>query len=629
MNKNQSLGVYIIGIIIILLVGIMVFSGPTTVSSDVSYSEFLKKVEAHEIKSVEIGKGILIAVPFDNKIKAKEGTSAEKINTTIFPLTNETIPMPTKQYKVAIPDNNTSYLAVLEANNVLIEYKKPTEGGLFGGLWSLIMPIFFIILIILIIKGIQQGGSAAMSFGKSKAKMVVDKTKVTFKDVAGIDEERQELEEVVDFLKNGEKYIQIGAKIPTGILLIGPPGVGKTLMARAVAGEAGVPFFTISGSDFVEMFVGVGASRVRDLFEQAKKQNAAIIFIDEIDAVGRKRGSGQGGGHDEREQTLNQLLVEMDGFDENAQVIVLAATNRPDILDTALLRPGRFDRQIYVNNLDIKGREEVLKIHSKNKQFENDIDLKIIAKRTSGFSGADLKNLLNEAALLAARHNKVKISMDDINDATDRVYAGIEKRSKVMTDEDKEITSYHEVGHALVIKLLELEDELHKVSIIPRGSALGLTWSRPTEKVHCSKKRLLGSIAKSLGGRAAEEIVYGAENVSTGASHDLLGVADTARKMVAAWGMSEKIGNLAYDKNQEYYYYQQREYSDKVAYEIDMEIKRIVDEQYAVVKKLLEDNRDMMDKLARELLERETLDEAEFTEIMNKVKEQRQEQGHG
>ncbi len=621
MNKNQSLGIWIIVGIIAFMITLLVVTGPTTVTNDLNYSEFINRVEAGEIKSVEIGKSVLIAVPKNAEVKVP------KQMTTL--VGGQNIPAPTQQFKVAIPDNDARLQTILEENKVETSYKKASEGSWLGSITSIIMFIFLIGLIVLFIKGLQQGGNAALTFGKSKAKLMVDKIKITFKDVAGIDEEKQELEEIVDFLKNGEKYIKLGAKIPKGVLLVGAPGTGKTLMAKAVAGEAGVPFFSISGSDFVEMFVGVGASRVRDLFEQAKKQPAAIIFIDEIDAVGRQRGAGMGGGHDEREQTLNQLLVEMDGFDENTQVIVLAATNRPDILDSALLRPGRFDRQIYVNLPDIKGREEILRVHAKNKQLDNDVDLKILAKRTSGLSGADLQNLLNEGALLAARHDKEKISMEDIDKSIDRVLVGIEKKSKVTTDEDKEITAYHEVGHALVIKLLGLDDELHKVSIIPRGWALGVTWARPKdEKVHYSKKRMLGKIAFSLGGRAAEEIVYGPENVGTGASQDLLNVTDTARKMVTSWGMSEKMGNMAYGKSQDNVFMgrdfgHQRDYSDQVAYEIDTEVKRIVDEQYDLARKVLEENRDIMDKLAHELLERETLDEEEFSEIINKVRESR------
>ena len=508
--------------------------------------------------------------------------------------------------------------------------KAPESNQLAGNIGTFIIILFAVISLGLMIKAIQAGGSQAMSFGKSKAKMLLDsKVKTTFKDVAGIDEEKKELEEIVDFLKNGEKYMKLGAKIPKGVLLVGPPGTGKTLMAKAVAGEASVPFFSISGSDFVEMFVGVGASRVRDLFEQAKKHQPCIIFIDEIDAVGRQRGAGLGGGHDEREQTLNQLLVEMDGFDVNTNIIVIAATNRPDILDNALLRPGRFDRQIYINAPDVKGREQILEVHAKNKKLDKDVDLKILAKRTPGFTGADLQNLLNESALLAARNNESKITMEDVDKSIDRVVAGVEKRSKVMTDADKELTSYHEVGHALIDKLLPDANELHKVSIIPRGMALGVTWTRPKdETVHVSKAKLLAKIAVSLGGRAAEEIVYGKDNVSTGASQDLKNVTDMARKMVTAWGMSEKLGNMAYGKNQENVFMgrdfgHQRDYSEQVAYEIDQEIKRIVDERYELAKRLLSENRDMLERISKELLEKETIDEKEFEQIMETVKSER------
>ena len=630
MKNNQSVGVYIIVAIIAAIIACMAFLGPTTSTDEISYSQFLKKVQLGEISSVLISKDTLYAVPkVDNKqTETKENTTSKNEFLNSLAASQKA---PEIQYKVTIPSDTDSLYKVLEENSVDINVKKPQEGSILSTIGSILVPVFFIIMIIFILKGIQQGGSAAMNFGKSRAKMLQEsKVKITFNDVAGIDEERQELEEIVDFLKNPEKYKKLGAKIPKGVLLVGAPGTGKTLMAKAVAGEAGVPFFSISGSDFVEMFVGVGASRVRDLFEQAKKHQPCIIFIDEIDAVGRQRGAGLGGGHDEREQTLNQLLVEMDGFDENTNIIVIAATNRPDILDTALLRPGRFDRQIYISLPDIKGREDILKVHSKNKVLNPSVDLKVLAKRTSGFTGADLRNLLNEAALLAARNNEENISMDDIDKSIDRVEAGIEKKSKVLTDEDKETTAYHEVGHALINVLLEdSRNELHKVSIIPRGYALGITWSRPKdERVHTSKNDLLCQIAITLGGRAAEEIVYGKDNVSTGASSDLQKVSETARKMVMSWGMSDKLGNLTYGKSQEHIFMgrdfgHQRDYSEQVAFEIDEEVKSIVDNQYKKVLELLTENRDILDALSHELLEKETMDADEFIESVKKIKERR------
>ena len=459
--------------------------------------------------------------------------------------------------------------------------------------------------------------------------MLDNKVKILFKDVAGIDEEKQELEEIVDFLKNGEKYIKLGAKIPKGVLLVGIPGTGKTLMAKAVAGEAGVPFFSISGSDFVEMFVGVGASRVRDLFEQAKKHQPCIIFIDEIDAVGRQRGAGLGGGHDEREQTLNQLLVEMDGFDENTNIIIIAATNRPDILDNALLRPGRFDRQIVINRPDILGREQILMVHAKGKPLSEEVDLKVVAKRTPGFTGADLQNLLNEAALLAARHNKVKIEMVDLEEASDKVMAGPEKKSRIISDEEKENTAYHEVGHALLSKLLKNCDPLHKVSIIPRGMALGITMTLP-EKDHLTmrKDQLLDRITMTLGGRVAEELTYGHDSITTGASNDLEKVTALARKMVTAYGMSEKMGNMAYGKSEEHVFMGRdfghaRDFSEEIAADIDKEVKKIVDDCYADATRLLSENKDMLEYIAKKLLEEETLDEKEFVVLMDKIKNDR------
>ncbi len=613
MNKNQSLGVWLVVFVLILALAASLFSTSSTSTEALSYTKFLEKVKSNEIKEVVIENDTLTAVPVHNEIKTKIG-GEEKVTATL-------------RYKVNIPVNDTSLYNILEEKNVDVKINKVNDSSMMGLMGTAIPILLIIIFFVILAKIIQTGGSQALSFGKSKAKMLLDsKVKVTFKDVAGIDEERQELEEIVDFLKNGEKYLKLGAKIPKGVLLVGAPGTGKTLMAKAVAGEAGVPFFSISGSDFVEMFVGVGASRVRDLFEQAKKHQPCIVFIDEIDAVGRQRGAGLGGGHDEREQTLNQLLVEMDGFDSNTNIIILAATNRPDILDNALLRPGRFDRQIMVSMPDVKGREQILNVHAKGKPLDKDVDLKVLAKRTPGFTGADLQSLLNESALLAARRNKSVINMAEIDDAIDRVIAGIEKKSKVMTDEDKEITSYHEVGHALLAKLLKNCDELHKVTIIPRGYALGITWTKPEDnKVHVSKAKLLDQITMTLGGRVAEEIIFGADKISTGASSDLEKVTEVARKMVTQWGMSEKMGAMTYGKSQEHVFMGRdfgatRDFSEEFAADLDREIKKIIDERYETAKNLLSNNKDLLDAIAKELLEKETLDNDDVTEIIVKLK---------
>ena len=619
MNKNQSVGMYIIlGIMVMAFIS-MLFTGPTSSTEELAYTTFIQKIENHEIQKVDMGKDTLIAYPINQPEVKKENTNPFYADIKPAQLL----------YKVNLPENS-DIVKTLQENDVAINVKKNNESGSFGLGSSLITILLVLGFFALIIRSIQAGGAQAMSFGKSRAKMLMDnKVKTTFKDVAGIDEERKELEEIVDFLKHSDKYVKLGAKIPKGVLLVGAPGTGKTLMATAVAGDAGVPFFSISGSDFVEMFVGVGASRVRDLFEQAKKHQPCIVFIDEIDAVGRQRGAGLGGGHDEREQTLNQLLVEMDGFDENTNIIILAATNRPDILDNALLRPGRFDRQIVINKPDVLGREQILNVHAKNKPLAKEVEIKTLAKRTPGFTGADLQNLLNEAALLAARHNKAEIEMIDLEEAIDKVMAGPEKKSRIISDEEKENTAYHEVGHALLAKLLKNCDPLHKVSIIPRSMALGITLTLP-EKDHLTMKKnqLLDQITMILGGRVAEELMYGLDNITTGASNDLEKVSTLARRMVTAYGMSEKMGNLAYGKSEEHVFMgrdfgHSRDFSEEIAADIDKEIKKIVDTQYEHAKTLLSDNKDMLEFIAKKLLEKETLDEKEFEDLMNEVKQQR------
>ena len=501
---------------------------------------------------------------------------------------------------------------------------KPSTPWFVELLPTLLLIFFMVILWFVFMNQSQGGGGRVMNFGKSKAKVHKDdeKTRVTFKEVAGLNEEKEYLQEVVDFLKNPKKYIELGARIPKGILMVGPPGTGKTYLSRAVAGEAGVPFFSISGSDFVEMFVGVGASRVRDLFEQAKKNAPAIIFIDEIDAVGRKRGAGLGGGHDEREQTLNQLLVEMDGFGVNQGIIIMAATNRPDILDPALLRPGRFDRQIVVGAPDVKGREAIFKVHSKNKPLADDVNIEVLARRTPGFTPADIENLMNEAAILTARKREKKIHMETIEEAITKVIAGVAKKSRVISEPERKLTAYHEAGHAVCAHVLPHVSPVHQVTIVPRGRAGGFTMQLPVEdKFYATKNEMKENIVVLLGGRVAEELTL--DDISTGASNDLERVSATARNMVTKYGMSEKLGPMTFgDSDDEVFlgnsFASKQNYSEEVAYEIDKEIGRIVDESYKQTKKILQDNMDRLEYVAKALLVYETLDAEQFLKAFNK-----------
>jgi cell division protease FtsH len=507
----------------------------------------------------------------------------------------------------------TDVAGQLNEANIPFEVVPPNNGFWFTLIGTLAPILLIILFFVLFMSSMQGGGNRVMSFGKSRARrMTKDQPKVTFADVAGAEEAVQELTEIKEFLEAPQKFQKLGARIPKGALLVGPPGTGKTLLARAVAGEAGVPFFSISGSDFVEMFVGVGASRVRDLFEQAKQNSPCIIFMDEIDAVGRQRGAGLGGGHDEREQTLNQLLVEMDGFDSKSGIIMLAATNRPDILDPALLRPGRFDRQIVVDRPDLPGREKILKVHTRGKPLGPDVTIETLARGTPGFTGADLSNLVNEAALLAARHNKDQIEMAEMEEAVDRVIAGPERKTRLISEKEKEITAYHEAGHAIVGALLPEADPVHKITIIPRGQALGVTMSLPTEdRFMMSRSQLMAQLAMMLGGRAAERVIF--DEITTGASNDLERVTQTAKQMVTRFGMSEKLGPMALGQQQGQVFmgrdfHAQPDYSDEIAFQIDKEIRRIVDESYDNAEDVLIRNRVLLDKLARELIEHETVD---------------------
>ena len=589
--KNLALWM-VIGLIMVLVFNIFNQSQP--MQKELIFSDFMTKVERGEVSEVTI-KG--------NDITGR--------------LTDSTV------FRTYTPDDK-DMIGLLRKQGVKIT-ARPAEGNPWyvQALFSWLPMLLFIGVWIFFMRQMQGGGAKALSFGKSRARLLSDKqNKVTFADVAGVDEAKEELQEIIEFLKDPQKFQKLGGRIPKGVLLMGPPGTGKTLMARAIAGEANVPFFTISGSDFVEMFVGVGASRVRDLFEQGKKNAPCIIFMDEIDAVGRHRGAGLGGGHDEREQTLNQLLVEMDGFESNDGVILIAATNRPDVLDPALLRPGRFDRQVVVARPDVRGREGILKVHTKKIPLGPDVDLQVLARGTPGFSGADLANLVNEGALLAARANKKLVEMSDFESAKDKVLMGVERKSLVVSAKERKVTAYHEGGHALVAKLLPGTDPIHKVTIIPRGRTLGVTQQLPTEDKHnYSKEYLINDIAILYGGRIAEEIVFGPQEVTTGAMNDLERATELARKMVCEWGMSERMGPLQFGKREEMIFLgreiaQHQDYSEQTAMEIDREVRRIAMENYERAKELIQSRLETLHSLAEALLEREVLDGPEIDRIV-------------
>ncbi|SDF36463.1 membrane protease FtsH catalytic subunit [Thermoanaerobacter thermohydrosulfuricus] len=601
MNDNnkiiRSMVLYLL-IFIAIYAMVQLYSQSTPPLANIDYGELIRYINSNQVKSITLA---------GNEVKGtlKNGT----------------------EFKSSIPDvtNFMNFVNpyILEGK---LDFKNEPQVG--PPWWVQMLPSLFLIIVLVIFWYIfmQQaqggGGSKVMSFGKSRARMVTDKDKrVTFNDVAGADEEKEELQEIVEFLKYPKKFLELGARIPKGVLLVGPPGTGKTLLAKAVAGEAGVPFFSISGSDFVEMFVGVGAARVRDLFDQAKKNAPCIVFIDEIDAVGRQRGAGLGGGHDEREQTLNQLLVEMDGFSVNEGIIVIAATNRPDILDPALLRPGRFDRHITVGIPDIKGREEILKIHARNKPLAPDVSLQVLARRTPGFTGADLENLMNEAALLAARRGLKQITMAELEEAITRVIAGPEKRSRIMSEKDKKLVAYHEAGHAVVAKLLPNTPPVHEVTIIPRGRAGGYTMLLPEEdKYYMSKSEMMDEIVHLLGGRVAESLVL--NDISTGAQNDIERATNIARKMVTEYGMSERLGPMTFGTRSEEVFLgrdlgRTRNYSEEVAAEIDREIKRIIEEAYKRAETLLKDNMDKLHRVAKALIEKEKLNAEEFEKVFH------------
>ncbi|MCA9807048.1 MAG: ATP-dependent zinc metalloprotease FtsH, partial [Cyanobacteria bacterium HKST-UBA06] len=597
MKKHQTSGFVILGFILLLILfaSTLIFKNEGSLPQEINQTELVQLAKEGKLKEVSVK---------DRELSALG--------------TNKT------QYHIILPSNEITsdrIIQQLSENNVNITQLRPEQSGKWLSiLTTLILPLGIIGLFIVLFRSAQAGGSQAMSFGKSRAKLMPEnKVKITFKDVAGIQEPKEELEEVVDFLKNSERYLKLGARIPKGVLLVGAPGTGKTLLAKAVAGEAGVAFFSISGSDFVEMFVGVGASRVRDLFEQAKKHSPCIIFIDEIDAVGRQRGAGLGGSHDEREQTLNQILVEMDGFDTDTHVIILAATNRPDILDPALMRPGRFDRRVVIDRPDMRGREAIFKVHLRGKPIAGNVNVQRLAKSTPGFVGADIENTVNEAALLAARRNKKNIGMAEFQEAVERVQLGPERKSRVITPEEKEIIAYHEAGHALVSHFLPAAPPLRKITIVPRGMGLGLTWYMENDNLLPNKSQLRAQIASTLGGRVAEEIVFG--EVTSGASNDLQRVTQIARLMVTQYGMSEDLGLRVYGQKQEMVFLgreisEQRDYSDAIAEKIDEEVRQIIDEQYTRATEILTGYRKKLDLIARHLLERETLDAEEFVALI-------------
>ncbi|BAZ33422.1 cell division protein FtsH [Cylindrospermum sp. NIES-4074] len=602
MNKRwRNAGLYALLFIVVIALGTAFFDKQPQSRESWRYSQFIQEVEKGRVEKVSL--------------------SADRTTALVTPKYD-----PKKKLVTLV--NDPDLVNSLIAKGVDISVLPQTDEGFwFKALSSLFFPVLLLVGLFFLLRRAQNGpGSQAMNFGKSRARVQMEpQTQVTFGDVAGIDQAKLELNEVVDFLKNADRFTAVGAKIPKGVLLVGPPGTGKTLLARAVAGEAGVPFFSISGSEFVEMFVGVGASRVRDLFEQAKSNAPCIVFIDEIDAVGRQRGAGLGGGNDEREQTLNQLLTEMDGFEGNTGIIIIAATNRPDVLDAALLRPGRFDRQVVVDRPDYAGRSEILKVHARGKTLAKDVDLDKIARRTPGFTGADLSNLLNEAAILAARRNLSEISMDEINDAIDRVLAGPEKKDRVMSEKRKTLVAYHEAGHALVGALMPDYDPVQKISIIPRGRAGGLTWFTPSEDRMdtglYSRAYLENQMAVALGGRIAEELIFGEEEVTTGASNDLQQVARVARQMITRFGMSDRLGPVALGRQQGNMFLgrdimSERDFSEETAAAIDEEVRKLVDVAYTRAKEVLVNNHHILDQIAQMLVDKETVDAEELQEIL-------------